>query len=114
MAVATASAPLLALSSTQLLATAPALPDGIQNVVLNDAATGAASVMTGVLTYGAGPTDKIVMLSGGNPGTPIGGQAPYPLRVAVLASDGITPVAGASVFFTSTPPLSFSACAGAL
>jgi IPT/TIG domain len=113
MAVVTASAPLLALSSTQLLATAPALPDGIQNVVLNDAATGAASVMTGVLTYGAGPTDKILMLSGANPGTPIGGQAPYPLRVAVLASDGVTPVAGASVFFTSTPPLAFSACAGA-
>jgi hypothetical protein len=112
MAVATATAPLLALSSTQLLATAPALADGVQNVALKDAATGAASTMTGVLTYGAGPTDKIVMLSGANPGTPIGGQAPYPLRVAVLASDGITPVAGASVFFTSTPPLSFSACGG--
>lgn len=114
MAVATASAPLLALSSTQLLATAPALPDGIQNVALNDALTGAASVMTGALTYGAGPTDKIVMLSGANPGTPIGGQAPYPLRVAVLAGDGVTPVSGASVFFTSTPPVAFSACSGAI
>jgi hypothetical protein len=81
MAVATANAALLALSSTQLLAIAPALPDGLQNVALNDAATGAASVMTGVLTYGAGPTDTIVMLSGANPGTPVGGQAPYPLRV---------------------------------
>ncbi|MGA9041879.1 MAG: IPT/TIG domain-containing protein [Terriglobales bacterium] len=110
MTVATAPASLLAFSATQLLATAPALPDGVQNVALNDAATGAASGMTGVLTYGAGPNDKIVLLSGSNPGTPVGGQAPYPVRVEVLASDGVTPVAGASVFFTSSPAVSFSAC----
>jgi hypothetical protein len=53
------------------------------------------------------------MLSGTNPGTPIGGQAPYPFRVEVLAPDGVTPVAGASVLFTSMPPTSFSACSGA-
>jgi hypothetical protein len=110
MAVATTPAAILAFSATQLLATAPALPDGVQNVALNDAASGADSTMTGVLTYGAGPNDKIVLLSGSNPGTPVGGQAPYPVRIEVLASDGVTPVAGASVFFTSTPSVSFSAC----
>ncbi len=113
MAVSTSPAPLLALSATQLLATSPALADGVQNVALSDAATGAASAMTAVLTYGAGPNDKIVMLSGSNPGTPVGGQAPYPVRIAVLAPDGVSPVAGASVFFTSTPGVSFSACSGA-
>ena len=60
MTVATAPASLLAFSATQLLATAPALPDGVQNVALNDAATGAASGMTGVLTYGAGPTTRLL------------------------------------------------------
>lgn len=31
----------------------------------------------------------------------------------VLAADGVTPVSGASVLFTSTPAVAYSACGGA-
>ncbi len=91
---------------------APPMADGIQDVVLNDASTGASSTMTAVLTYGAGPTDVIALLPGPNPAIPVGGQLVNPIRVQVLASDGKTPVAGASVFFTSAPAVAFSACGG--
>ncbi|HYK50054.1 MAG TPA: hypothetical protein VEU94_10045 [Terriglobales bacterium] len=42
----------------------------------------------------------------------MGGQAPHPIQVQVLAADGTTPVSGASVFFTSTPAVSYFACGG--
>lgn len=106
------NAPQLALSSNQMLVNAPAMQDGLQEIVLSDAPTGAGSTMTGVLTYGAGPSDKIRLVSGSNPATPVGGQAPNPIRIQVVAPDGTTPVAGASVFLTSTPALTFSACSG--
>jgi hypothetical protein len=53
------------------------------------------------------------MILGTNPGTPVGGTALNPFAVVALAGDGITPVAGASVQFSSSPPVAFSACAGA-
>jgi len=88
------------------------MADGLQNIALRDPATGASSIMTNALTYGAGPGDTIKLIQGSNPATPVGGQAPNPVRVQVLAPDG-TPVAGASVFFISTPVSSLSACGGA-
>jgi adhesin/invasin len=69
--------------------------------------------MGGVLTVGAGPSDTIKLLSAINPGIPVGGQAPAPFTVQVLASDGVTPVAGATVQFSSSPPVAFSVCSGA-
>ena len=69
--------------------------------------------MSGVLTVGAGPSDIIRMISGTNPATPVGGQAATPFTVMVVAADGATSVAGASVQFTSSPAVAFSACAGA-
>jgi hypothetical protein len=111
--VATVSAPVLAASPNRVIATAPAMADGLQNVALRDPATGASSTMTNVLTYGAGPSDTIKLIQGSNPATPVGGQAPNPIRVQVLAPDETTPVAGASVFFISTPASSLSACGGA-
>jgi hypothetical protein len=89
------------------------MADGLQNVGVQDPATGASSTMTNALTYGAGPGDTIKLIQGSNPATPMGGQAPNPIRVQVLAPDGTTPVAGASVFFISTPAASLSACGGA-
>ncbi|HYA24262.1 MAG TPA: IPT/TIG domain-containing protein [Terriglobales bacterium] len=103
----------LSMSSNQISLLAPAQADGVQNITLFDPPTGASSIMTGALTYGAGPNDTINLVAGSNPWTPAGGQAPNPIRVQVLAPDGVTPVAGASVFFTSTPAISFSACSGA-
>jgi hypothetical protein len=69
--------------------------------------------MTGAITYGAGPNDMIKLLAGTNPSTPVGGEAPNPIRFQVLDPDGVTPVAGASVFLNSIPAASFAVCGGA-
>lgn len=103
----------LSTSANQISLIAPAQPDGVQNITLYDPATNASSIMTAALTYGAGPTDTISLLAGSNPATPAGGQAPNPILVQVLAPDGVTPVPGASIFFTAAPAVAFSACSGA-
>jgi hypothetical protein len=92
--------PVLASSSTQLLIDTPALADGTYDLLLGDAKAGGSSDMTGVLTVGAGPSDIIKLISGANPATPVGGQAPVPFTVMVVAADGVTPIAGATVQFT--------------
>jgi len=110
----------LAVSANQLLVTVPAHADGMQDAVLIDPPTSASSILSSVLTYGAGPNDVLQLVWGANPSTPVGGQAPNPILVQAVASDGITPVAGATVVLTSTPPVTFVpgigvsvACAGA-
>jgi hypothetical protein len=110
--------PVLASSSTQLLIDTPALVDGAYDLLLGDAKSGGSSDMTGVLTAGAGPSDLIKLISGANPATPVGGQAPVPFTVIVVAADGVTPVAGATVQFTASASVgssavAFSACGGA-
>ncbi|MFI5070454.1 MAG: IPT/TIG domain-containing protein [Terriglobales bacterium] len=112
--ISAANPPLEAISARQILINTPPMADGIRDVVLSDASTGASSTMTGVLTYGAGPTDIIALLPGPNPAIPVGGQLVNPIRVQVLADDGKTPVPGASVFLTSAPAVAFSACSGRL
>jgi hypothetical protein len=102
----------LSVSANQIMFNAPPELDGVQNIALTDPATMASSVLTGVLTYGAGPNDTITLIAGSNPATPAGGQAPNPIIVQVIAPDGVTPVPGASVFFTASPPVAFSACSG--
>lgn len=109
----TKAAPVLASSATQLLIDSKAAPDGTYDVVLQDVSSGGSSTMTTALTVGAGPSDTIKMVSGTNPGTPAGGRAPSPFSVLVLAPDGVTPVAGASVQFSSSPAVGLSVCAGA-
>jgi IPT/TIG domain-containing protein len=111
--VGTVGTPVLASSDTQLLVNTPALRDGVYDFLLGDVKTGGGSLMGSVLTVGAGPTDTIKMISGANPATPVGGQAGSPFTVIVLAPDGVTAVAGASVQFSSSPAVAFSACAGA-
>jgi hypothetical protein len=111
--VGTVGIPVLASSATQLLVNTPALRDGVHDLQLSDVRTGGSSLMSAVLTVGAGPSDTIKFISGANPATPVGGQAPSPFTVMVVAPDGVTPVAGASVQFSSSPPVAFSACAGA-
>jgi len=110
---ASVAAPLLAVTPNQILAIAPALPDGVKNVVLSNPANGGGSTMFAALTYGAGPNDTLRLISGSNPPTPLGGEAEDPVVVRVLAPDGVTPVAGASVLFTSSPSASLAACGGA-
>lgn len=113
VSVGASSASALAATSNQILLTAPAAPDGVQSITLNDPATGSASAMTGVLTFGAGPNDAIALVGGASQAAPVGGQAASPVVVQVLAPDGVTPVAGASVFFTSAPTAALAACGGA-
>ena len=103
----------LAVSANQILLNAPPQADGAHNLALADPPTLASSVITGALTYGAGPNDIIKLISGTNPWTPLGGQAPNPITVQVLAPDGTTPVSGASVFFTASPAVAFLVCGGA-
>lgn len=102
----------LASSDTQLLVNTPPAVDGVYNVQLSEAKTGASSLMTGVLTVGAGPRDTIKLVSPAIPATPVGAHATVPFTVMVIAPDG-TPVGGASVQFSSSPAVAFSACAGA-
>jgi hypothetical protein len=103
----------LSRAANQILLVAPTQADGVQTITLFDPATSASSIMTGALTYGAGPDDTINLIAGSNPWTPAGGQAPNPILVQVLEPDGVTPVPGATVVFTSMPAVAFSACSGA-
>ncbi len=110
--IANVIAPPLAISADQILVTAGPMADGLEDIGLTDPPTLANSVLSGVLTYGAGPTDTLVLIPLPNPSTPVGGQAPNPVQVQVLASDGVTPVAGATVVFTSVPAVIFAAGMG--
>lgn len=103
----------LAVTASQLLITAPAMSDGQQDIALVDPPTSASSIMSGAVLYGAGPNDTLKLLSTSSSSAPVGGQAPTPVQVQVLAPDGVTPVQGASVFFTSSPAAEMSACVGA-
>jgi hypothetical protein len=110
---ATAATP-LAVSAGQMILAAPAKSDGQQSITITNPVTGASSVMSNVLTYGAGPTDTIVLIGGGlNSATPVGTQATNPVSVRVLAADGITPVSGATIGWSATNNLQLSACGGA-
>jgi hypothetical protein len=107
--IASGNALPLAVSANQILVTAPAKADGVQDITLVDPPTLASSILSGVVTYGAGPNDTIKLIAGGGQsGVPVGGQAPTPIRVQALALDGITPVAGATVVFSSSPAADFA------
>jgi hypothetical protein len=105
--------PLMATNASQILVSAPAQSDGEQSITVSDPVSGASSVMTDVLTFGAASTDKLVLVEGGNPPTPVGTQTTNPVIVRVVASDGVTPVNGATVAWTATNAAELSACGGA-
>jgi hypothetical protein len=103
----------LTVSAGQMILALPAQADGTQSVTITDPASGAFSAMTNALTYGAAATDNLVLVSGLNPLTPVGIQATNPVRVRVVASDGITSVSGATVGWSTTNNATLSACGGA-
>jgi hypothetical protein len=103
--------PVVDSSSNQLVLQAPALPDGLQTVVVSDPATGGFSTMTNAVIVGAGPTDTLQLLPVANPAIPIGGETPNPLQFLVVATDG-TPVAGATVSLSTTNGLTLDPCGG--
>ena len=104
--------PLIAALSDRIVVATPTLSDGIYSLDLQ-AGDGASSSLINALTYGAAAGDQIVLLQGiANPATPVGGEAPNPMRVRVVAADGVTPVAGATVHFSASPAgVLFSSCA---
>jgi hypothetical protein len=57
VAVGSVSAPLLATNASQMLATVPGHGDGPQTITISDPVSGAFSIMTGVLMFGATSTD---------------------------------------------------------
>lgn len=103
----------LSLSGGEMILTVPPTSDGAQTITVTDPISGAASQMTSALTIGAASTDRIVMVSGTNPSVPAGTQAPNAIRVQVLASDGVTPVSGATVAWSTSNGVTLSACGGA-
>jgi hypothetical protein len=110
--VGQSNAQVLSVAPNRIVIGTPALPDGLQTVTLSDPASGGSSVLTNVLTYGAGPNDSLVLTMGTNPLVPVGTQSPNPVRVVVLDPNG-APVRGASVRFSVAPAAALSACAGA-
>ena len=108
-----ATAAHLSVSAGQMILTAPAYPDGTQNLTISDPVTGASTTVTGAVTYGAAATDNLVLLYGLNPSTPVGVQAANPVRVRVVAADGVTPVSGATIVWSASNNVQLSACSGA-
>jgi hypothetical protein len=97
-------------TSTTIVATVPSLAlagatAGVPvDVEVLDLGTGASSTMSGALTYGVGAglpnTMELVSLQSAT--TPAGSATAVPFSVQVLKSDGVTPVMGATVLFSTT------------
>lgn len=105
--------PIVGISAGQMLVASSAQSDGPQTVTIADPVSGASSVMTGAVTFGAAATDKIVLLQAASPPTPAGTEAANAVVVRVLAADGITPVNGATVGWTTTNGAALTICGGA-
>jgi hypothetical protein len=111
--VGNTTVPMLASNAGQILVQASAQSDGVQTITVTDPNSGAFSIMTDALTFGAAPTDQILLLQGANPPTPVGTQATNAVITQVVASDGVTPVSGATVGWGTTNGATLSACNGA-
>jgi hypothetical protein len=104
----------LSASASQIQVAVPSgTPDGTATIQVTDPVSGAFSQMIGALTYGASATDLLLLLQGAEPATPVGSQAANAIRVRAVAADGVTPVSGATIAWTTTNGLQFSACSGA-
>jgi len=90
-----------------------AAQDGLATIQVTNPVSGSFSQMIGALTYGAAATDLLQLLQGTEPPTPVGAQAPNQIRVRATASDGVAPVNGATIVWSSTNGIEFSTCGGA-
>jgi len=107
----TGSGGVLAQSASQLQISLPAATvDGIATVQVTDPATGSFSQMQGALTYGAAASDLLALINGGSQTSPIGAQSPNLIRVRATASDGVTPVNGATIAWSATNGAQLSVC----
>ncbi len=112
VAVGSANLPIAASSAGLITVSAPPQNDGPQTLTITDPLTGAFSVMSAALTFGAASTDEILLVQGANPPTPVGLQAANPMIVKVVASDGLTPVTGATIGWTASNAALLSVCGG--
>lgn len=111
VAVGNSNVPVLASNASQILVSAPAQGDGPQTITISDPVSGAFSIMTGALTFGAAATDEILPVQGGNPQTAVGTQAANPVTVQVVGSNRIA-VSGATIGWTTTNGATLSVCGG--
>jgi hypothetical protein len=113
VAVGGSNAVPLAVGAGDLIVALPAQADSVQTITISDPVSGAFSMMTGTITFGAAATDSIVMVKGTNPPTPVGTQANNPITVRAVASGGVIPVAGATIVWSASNGAALSACGGA-
>ena len=101
----------LSASATQIELIAPAgSQDGSATITVTDPATGGFSEMQNALTYGAAADDLLLLVQGSEPATPVGAVAANPIRVRAVEADGVTPVWGATIGWSTTNGTQLSAC----
>ena len=107
------SGSVLSASATGIVAALPAkAQDGTAWIVVTDPVSGAFSQMQDALTYGASASDQLLLLQGLEPATPVNAQAANPIRVRVVAADGLTPVNGATIAWSASNGTQLLACNG--
>ncbi|MCU1305671.1 MAG: putative lipoprotein, partial [Acidobacteriaceae bacterium] len=111
LTVGAAPAAIIAVDENQIFATAPALNGGVQDITITDPSTGAATVMTGAITYGLISGDHLIIVSSGNPLIAVGADTPNPIVIRAVAVDGVTPLPGVNIDFSVSPSASqFTVC----
>ena len=114
VAAGSANAVVLGTAANDLQATLPAsAQDGAATITLSDPATGGSSQTTAALTYGAAASDTLIALQTSEPATAVGAEAANPVRMRAVAADGVTPVAGATIAWSTTNGAILSVCGGA-
>ncbi len=102
-----AAATVLNWSANTIVAVAPSLHTLgsstalVANIRVQDLSTGGATVMSRALSYAA-PAPSLSLLSAPTDTVVLGQQVAVPFAVQVLGADGVTPVAGESVTFSTT------------
>ena len=85
----------------------------VADVTIEDRSTGATTVMTQALSYSA-PVTTLSLLTAPSGTVILAQQATIPFAVQVLQGDGVSPVAGEAITFSTTAgAVQFAACASA-
>jgi IPT/TIG domain len=86
----------------------------VADVAVTDLQTGGSTVMSGALTYSSAPPNVMTLVSAPSGTVYVGDVGTVPFAVKVTSWDGSTPIAGASVVFsTSSGTVQFGACGAA-
>ena len=113
VSVAGSTGTLLSAQASQMQVALPsAAQDGTATIQVTNPVTGSFSQMTGALIYGAAATDLLLLRQGAEPSTPVGSQTANPIHVRAVASDGVTPVSGATIAWSVSNGSQLSLCGG--